>query len=120
VSAIKAACPELSHIDSDLFSRRQDVSHGENDSLTSPCRSFALAVLSPLLLLIVLSLETNWARAKYSTSRSELDGTEKPFRICKFATMLENSPNLPGGDITVGRDPRILPLGHFLRKDEAK
>ena len=30
--------------------------------------------------------------------------------------MLENSPNLPGGDITSGNDPRVLPLGKFLRK----
>jgi len=40
----------------------------------------------------------------------------KPFQIYKFATMLKDSPNLGGGDITTGGDPRILPLGNFLRK----
>ena len=40
----------------------------------------------------------------------------KPFKILKFATMLKNSPNLPGGLITVPDDPRLLPLGKFLRK----
>ena len=30
--------------------------------------------------------------------------------------MLEDSPNLPGGDITSGEDPRVLPVGKFLRK----
>lgn len=40
----------------------------------------------------------------------------KPFKIIKFATMLKDSPNMAQGDITSGDDPRILPLGHFLRK----
>src|SRR5207237_6029984 len=40
----------------------------------------------------------------------------KRFRILKFATMLKDSPNLSGGDITVDKDPRVLPCGHFLRK----
>jgi lipopolysaccharide/colanic/teichoic acid biosynthesis glycosyltransferase len=39
----------------------------------------------------------------------------KLFPIYKFATMLKNSPNLYGGDITIGNDPRILPFGRFLR-----
>jgi lipopolysaccharide/colanic/teichoic acid biosynthesis glycosyltransferase len=30
--------------------------------------------------------------------------------------MLEDSPNLDGGDITSGNDPRVLPVGKFLRK----
>ena len=30
--------------------------------------------------------------------------------------MLEDSPNLPGGDITSGNDPRVLPVGNILRK----
>lgn len=38
------------------------------------------------------------------------------FGLVKFATMLKDSPNLPGGDITVSNDPRLLPLGSFLRK----
>ena len=38
------------------------------------------------------------------------------FNLLKFATMLEDSPNLPGGDITSGNDPRVLPVGKFLRK----
>jgi lipopolysaccharide/colanic/teichoic acid biosynthesis glycosyltransferase len=38
------------------------------------------------------------------------------FKIYKFATMLKNSPNLGAGDITVADDPRVLPLGRFLRQ----
>jgi lipopolysaccharide/colanic/teichoic acid biosynthesis glycosyltransferase len=38
------------------------------------------------------------------------------FNIWKFATMLKNSPNMAGGFHTTRKDPRILPMGHFLRK----
>src|SRR5690606_18591410 len=38
------------------------------------------------------------------------------FNILKFATMLKNSPHMPGGEITLRNDPRLLPLGGFLRK----
>lgn len=40
----------------------------------------------------------------------------KDFDVLKFATMLKNSPNLPGGVLTQKDDPRILPMGKFLRK----
>lgn len=39
-----------------------------------------------------------------------------PFKIWKFATMLKNSPNMGTGDVTVKNDPRVLPIGKFLRK----
>jgi lipopolysaccharide/colanic/teichoic acid biosynthesis glycosyltransferase len=38
------------------------------------------------------------------------------FKMYKFATMLEDSPNIGPGDITLRGDPRVLPLGKFLRK----
>jgi len=38
------------------------------------------------------------------------------FNIMKFATMLLNSPNMGTGMITLRKDPRITPAGHFLRK----
>lgn len=40
----------------------------------------------------------------------------RTFGLLKFATMLENSPNMSGGDVTFGNDPRVLPAGKFLRK----
>jgi lipopolysaccharide/colanic/teichoic acid biosynthesis glycosyltransferase len=40
----------------------------------------------------------------------------KDFNMLKFATMLRNSPDLPGGLITYENDPRMLPFGKFLRK----
>jgi lipopolysaccharide/colanic/teichoic acid biosynthesis glycosyltransferase len=42
----------------------------------------------------------------------------KLFRIYKFATMLKDSPNMPGGIITVTNDPRLTPLGGFLRSSK--
>jgi len=38
----------------------------------------------------------------------------KPFDILKFRTMVQNAADL-GPGITVGRDPRITRIGHFLR-----
>jgi lipopolysaccharide/colanic/teichoic acid biosynthesis glycosyltransferase len=40
----------------------------------------------------------------------------KDFMLLKFATMLKDSPNLPGGLYTSVNDPRMLPMGKFLRK----
>ena len=40
----------------------------------------------------------------------------KDFQLLKFATMLENSPNLPGGYLTQDEDPRILFFGNYLRR----
>ena len=37
------------------------------------------------------------------------------FKIWKFATMLKDSPNMKGGIITLRNDPRITPMGGFLR-----
>ena len=35
--------------------------------------------------------------------------------MIKFATMLKNSPNMGTGSITLRNDPRLLPMGKFLR-----
>lgn len=40
----------------------------------------------------------------------------KEFKLWKFATMLRNSPNMAGGLYTSKNDPRMLPMGKFLRK----
>src|SRR3979490_3384469 len=75
----------------------------------------ALLVLSPLLLPIAaILLATGEGEVFYRQERVGRGG--KCFRIYKFATMLKDSPNLSGGDITVDRDPRILPCGRFLLK----
>jgi len=38
------------------------------------------------------------------------------FGLFKFATMLRDSPSMGTGTITLHNDPRVLPVGRFLRK----
>lgn len=77
--------------------------------------ALALIVLSPLLVPIMVILKlTGEGEIFYLQERMGRDG--EPFNIVKFATMLKDSPNLPGGDITVTGDPRTLPVGRVLRK----
>jgi lipopolysaccharide/colanic/teichoic acid biosynthesis glycosyltransferase len=75
----------------------------------------ALLILFPFLAPIsILLLCTGEKKVFYKQERIGKD--KKPFELLKFATMLEDSPNLPGGDITSGDDPRVLPAGRILRK----
>ena len=75
----------------------------------------ALLVLSPLLLPIMLVLRlTGEGEVFYVQERLGRGG--RPFGLYKFATMLKNSPNLGTGTVTVKGDPRVLPVGRFLRK----
>ena len=75
----------------------------------------ALLVLSPLLIPIALSLRmTGEGEVFFLQNRVGKGG--KTFKLLKFATMLKNSPNLGTGTITTKNDPRILPMGRFLRK----
>lgn len=77
--------------------------------------SLALLVLAPLLVPIMVILRlTGEGEVFYVQQRVGKDG--RLFGLMKFATMLKNSPNLTTGTVTVKDDPRILPMGHFLRK----
>lgn len=76
---------------------------------------FLLTILSPLLIPIVIGLLLTGEHYVFYT-QPRVGYKNKHFRIIKFATMLKNSPNLGTGSITVRNDPRILPMGHFLRK----
>lgn len=75
----------------------------------------ALIVLSPLLVPIALILRvTGEGEIFYIQERIGKD--RRIFKLYKFATMLKNSPWLGTGTVTVKNDPRILPIGKFLRK----
>jgi lipopolysaccharide/colanic/teichoic acid biosynthesis glycosyltransferase len=77
--------------------------------------ALALVVLSPLLLPIAIVLRlTGEGEIFFLQSRVGQGG--KQFNLYKFATMLKNSPSIGTGTVTVKNDPRILPMGHFLRK----
>jgi lipopolysaccharide/colanic/teichoic acid biosynthesis glycosyltransferase len=75
----------------------------------------ALVILSPLLIPIMIGLKlTGEGYIFYLQKRIGLKN--KYFNIYKFATMLKNSPNMGTGSITLRNDPRLLPMGKFLRK----
>lgn len=76
-----------------------------------------LIILSPLLIPIVIGLKlTGEGYVFYKQER--VGFKNKIFSILKFATMLKNSPNMAGGIITTKKDPRITPMGGFLRKSK--
>lgn len=77
----------------------------------------AILVLSPILLstCIILRL-TGEGEIFYKQKRVGRLG--RSIEIIKFATMLKNSPNIGTGTVTLRNDPRVLPVGRFLRKSK--
>ena len=73
-------------------------------------------VLPLWLIVIPVLLLTGEGQVFYRQPRVGKNG--KLFNLLKFATMLKNSPNLGTGELTVHNDPRILPIGRFLRKSK--
>ena len=75
----------------------------------------AMLVLLPIMIPIMVGLAlTGEHHVFYLQPRVGRGG--KAFSVLKFATMLKDSPNLPGGFITQAMDPRVLPMGAFLRR----
>jgi lipopolysaccharide/colanic/teichoic acid biosynthesis glycosyltransferase len=78
------------------------------------CSIIALIILAPILLPIMVGLKfTGEGYILYLQER--VGFKNKNFAIWKFATMLKNSPNMAGGYITTKKDPRLTPMGDFLR-----
>ncbi|MCR5236766.1 MAG: sugar transferase [Lachnospiraceae bacterium] len=75
----------------------------------------AIVILLPFMIPIMIGLKlTGEHDIFYGQERIGRDG--RPFKLWKFATMLRNSPNMDGGLYTEKNDPRILPMGRFLRR----
>jgi lipopolysaccharide/colanic/teichoic acid biosynthesis glycosyltransferase len=75
----------------------------------------AIIVLSPLLVPIMFTLRFTGEGEIFFRQQRVGRGGEK-FGLLKFATMVKDSPNMATGTVTVKNDPRILPIGRFLRK----
>tara|TARA_A100001015_G_C15016876_1_gene725957 strand:- start:1075 stop:1749 length:675 start_codon:yes stop_codon:yes gene_type:complete len=75
----------------------------------------AILVMIPLLLPVFLLLRITGEREVFF-SQERIGKSGFLFSLHKFATMLKDSPNIGSGTLTVQNDPRILPLGKFLRK----
>ena len=75
----------------------------------------ALIVISPFFIPIcIILLLTGEHEVFYFQNRMGQKNVK--FYIWKFATMLKNSSKMGTGSLTVRNDPRVLPIGKFLRK----
>jgi lipopolysaccharide/colanic/teichoic acid biosynthesis glycosyltransferase len=75
----------------------------------------ALILLAPILVPVALILRfSGEGEVFFGQNRVGLGGGY--FKLLKFATMLKNSPNMGTGTVTLKDDPRVLPVGKFLRK----
>ncbi|NLR78603.1 sugar transferase [Chitinophaga eiseniae] len=75
----------------------------------------ALLLLLPLFIPICIILKlTGEGEVFYFQKR--IGYKNEYFYIWKYATMLKNSLNMGTGSITLRNDPRVTPIGGFLRK----
>ena len=72
-----------------------------------------LPIFIPIVILLLLTGEH-----EVFFCQERVGYRNKIFHILKFATMLKNSPNMGHGDVTVRKDPRITPIGKFLRQSK--
>ena len=78
------------------------------------CSLLGILVLAPLMLAVALIIKlTSQGSVLYTQARVGLH--EKIFRVYKFRTMVDRA-ELMGTSVTTGMDPRITPIGRFLRK----
>jgi lipopolysaccharide/colanic/teichoic acid biosynthesis glycosyltransferase len=75
----------------------------------------ALLVLSVILLPIMIWLRFS-AEGKVFYRQRRVGYRNRDFYIWKFATMLQASPQMGTGSLTLRNDPRVTPPGRFLRK----
>jgi len=73
-----------------------------------------LIILVPLMLPIIILLSLTGEGYIFYQQR-RIGYQNRYFNIIKFATMLKNSPNMGAGSITLRNDPRLMPMGRFLR-----
>lgn len=77
----------------------------------------AILILLPIFIPVILLLLLTGEHEVFFR-QDRVGYKNKIFRIWKFATMLKNSPNMGDGDITKRGDPRITPVGKFLRQSK--
>ena len=73
-----------------------------------------LLVLTPILVPIMIALRLTGEGAVFYRQQ-RVGYRDDMFGIWKFATMLKNSPNMGTGSLTVRGDPRVTPVGKYLR-----
>jgi lipopolysaccharide/colanic/teichoic acid biosynthesis glycosyltransferase len=73
-----------------------------------------LFLLAPLLIPVMVLLRLT-AEGEVFYKQKRIGYNNQVFMIWKFATMLKNSPNMKGGELTLRNDPRVTTMGKFLR-----
>ena len=76
-----------------------------------------LLLLTPLLLPVMLLLRFT-AEGEVFYRQKRVGRNNALFGIWKFATMLKNSPNIGSGSLTLRNDPRVTPVGRYLRRSK--
>ncbi|MEM6965715.1 MAG: sugar transferase [Bacteroidota bacterium] len=76
-----------------------------------------LIIISPLLIPIMIALLLTGEHYVFYFQK-RVGYKNSFFDIWKFATMLKNSPNMGTGSLTVRNDPRVTPVGKYLRKSK--
>ena len=76
-----------------------------------------LILLSPLFLIVMLLLKLS-KEGEMFYLQERVGYKTNPFKIWKFATMVKNSPNMLTGSLTMRNDPRVTPVGRYLRKSK--
>lgn len=79
--------------------------------------TIAIIILSPLLIPVIIILKLTGEHYIFY-AQTRIGKNEKPFKVLKFATMLVNSSNMAGANVTKKDDIRVLPIGKYLRKSK--
>tara|TARA_B100000902_G_scaffold397678_1_gene462208 strand:- start:995 stop:1633 length:639 start_codon:yes stop_codon:yes gene_type:complete len=77
--------------------------------------SLAIAILLPVFLILIILLKFS-GEGEIFYLQKRVGKNQREFKLFKFATMLKNSESMGAGTVTVSNDPRVLPIGSFLRK----
>jgi lipopolysaccharide/colanic/teichoic acid biosynthesis glycosyltransferase len=77
--------------------------------------SVALLLLLPLFFCLIIILSIS-GEGEVFFCQERIGKNNKKIKLYKFATMLRNSEHIGTGTVTLHDDPRILPVGKFLRK----
>lgn len=74
-----------------------------------------LIILSPLFIFLgIILLLTGEHKVLYRQKRVGYKNSR--FKMWKYVTMIKNSSKMGSGSLTIRNDPRILPIGKFLRR----
>jgi len=76
--------------------------------------TIALLILSPFFVICIVILACTGEHEIWYLQK-RIGYKNRSFKIFKFVTMVNNSPKLGTGSITLRNDPRVLPFGRILR-----